>query len=229
MSRRNKLQKFADILSFPNVYESKEATSHWLLGKDGTTTDLKGKWHKEHFKNNNPITLELACGRGEYSVALGALFPQRNFIGVDIKGARIHQGAKQALDKGLDNVAFLRARIEMIDNYFDADEISEIWITFPDPFLKESKANRRLTAVPFLEKYRRFVQKGAFIHLKTDSPVMYDFTLQTLSATEGVSLLYADDDIYSRPLPMPELEVKTYYEVKNIAQSTIRYVRFSLT
>lgn len=226
---RRKLEKFAALSSFPNVYENPDASAPQLLGLDGAKVDLKGKWHADHFKNNNPITLELACGRGEYAIALGRLFPERNFIGVDIKGARIFEGANAALDGGLSNVAFLRTRIELIDLFFAENEIDEIWITFPDPFLRESKENKRLTSPYFLEKYRHFLKKDGIIHLKTDSPVLYDFTLEVLADLDNVMLEISDPDIYAKPLIIKELEIKTYYEKKNIANSTIKYIRFKLT
>ena len=195
---------------------------------------MKGQWNNHHFKNNNPITLELACGRGEYAVALGRMFPERNFIGVDIKGARIHQGAKAALTEGLHNVAFLRTRIEQIEMFFDKNEIAEIWITFPDPFLREAKANRRLTSPEFLQRYRSFLQKEGIVHLKTDSPDLYDFTLKTIAVTpeginEGCQLLFNDTDIHAKALIMNELSVTTHYEKMNIAKSTIKYIRFKIS
>lgn len=226
MAGRNKLQKFAEILAFPNVYENFDNADLTLTGADGAIVDMKGKWNSVHFKSNNPITLELACGRGEYALALGRMFPERNFIGVDIKGARIHQGARVAVEEKLDNVAFLRTRIEFIEHFFAQNEVAEIWITFPDPFLRESKSNRRLTSPIFLAKYKQFLQADGLVHLKTDSPVLYDFTLETLADTEGVTLEFADPDFYAKPLIMKELEVKTYYEKKNIANSTMKYIRF---
>ena len=225
---RHKLKKFSELLSFANVYENFDIGDAKLTGANGAETDLKGKWNAVHFQNNNPITLELACGRGKYAVALGRMFPERNFIGVDIKGARIHQGATAALAEGLLNVAFLRTRIEVIDLFFAENEISEIWITFPDPFLRGSKANRRLTAPSFLDRYRRFLKPYAPIHLKTDSPDLYDFTLETLRDTEGSKLIVAERDIYANPLEISELSVKTYYEKANIARSTIKYIQFHL-
>jgi tRNA (guanine-N7-)-methyltransferase len=229
---RRKLQKFAEIVSFPNVYEIPNASEPCMVGLNGVEVDMKNHWHEAHFKNNNPITLELACGRGEYAVALGRMFPNRNFIGIDIKGARIYQGAKLALAEGLTNVAFLRMRIEQVDLFFGENEIDEIWITFPDPFLRESKSNRRLTSEPFLNRYRRFLKKGGIIHLKTDSPDLYDFTLETLKNTEnteGVTLLSKNDDIYAKGLESEELKIHTYYERANIAKSTIKYVKFRLS
>jgi tRNA (guanine-N7-)-methyltransferase len=226
---RRKLQKFAEIVSFPNVYEIPNASEPQMVGQNGVEVDMKNHWHDVHFKNSNPITLELACGRGEYAVALGRMFPNRNFIGIDIKGARIYQGAKLALAEGLTNVAFLRMRIEQVDLFFGENEIDEIWITFPDPFLRESKSNRRLTSLPFLNRYRRFLKKGGIVNLKTDSPDLYDFTLETLENTEGVTLLSNNADIYANPLESEELKIHTYYERANIAKSTIKYVKFKLS
>jgi tRNA (guanine-N7-)-methyltransferase len=190
---------------------------------------LKGHWCERHFNNSNPLTLELACGRGEYTVGLAERFPGRNFVGVDIKGARIWKGAKAALEMGLPNAAFLRTRIEMIGQFFEAGEVDEIWITFPDPFLQNSKANRRLTSQPFLDRYRGILKKGGLVHLKTDEGALYDFSLLTLSQQEVFALEYSDSDIYAKPLPLPELELKTYYERQHLAQGkTIKYLRFKL-
>ncbi len=229
MSKRTKLQKFAELLTFPNVYENFDAKQPELAGQDGKIVDLKGKWDATHFKKGNPITLELACGRGEYSLGLARAYPDRNFIGVDIKGARIWKGAKIALDEGLNNVAFLRTRIEQIALFFAPEEISEIWITFPDPFLKESKSNRRLTSPIFINEYRKILKQGGIVHLKTDEPNLYDFTLETLSADPEVEILYHDDDIYAKALPFPELELKTYYEQMHLSEGKkIKYVRFRI-
>lgn len=229
MSKRNKLQKFAELLTFPNVLENFDAGQPQLTGSNGETLDLKGKWATEHFKNDRPITVELACGRGEYSLGLARLYPDRNFIGVDVKGARIWKGARIALEEGLQNVAFLRTRIEQIGYFFAPEEISEIWITFPDPFLKDSKSNRRLTSAPFLNAYRKILKKEGIIHLKTDSPELYEFTLETLNEDPNIQLLYHDADIYSKPLAFPELELKTYYEAMHLAVGkTIKYVRFTV-
>jgi len=227
MSRRNKLKKFAELLSFPNVYENFDVKEGELLGENGMPVEMKGKWQASHFKNDKPITLELACGKGEYTVGLAKANPERNFIGVDIKGARIWKGAGKALEEKLENVAFLRTRIEQINRFFEPEEVAEIWITFPDPFLKESKSNRRLTAPGFLACYEKILKKGGLIHLKTDDPTLYEFTLETLKSAENYELLYHDDDIYGKVLPMPELELKTFYEKKHLAIGrTIKYVRF---
>jgi tRNA (guanine-N7-)-methyltransferase len=233
---RHKLKKFAQLQSFPNYYDNLDIRDPKSLVLNGEIVDIKGRWLADYFKNDNPITLELACGRGEYAVALGRMFPERNFIGVDIKGSRIHQGATTAIEEGLSNVAFLRTRIEIIEHFFAKNEVSEIWITFPDPFLRDTKADKRLTSVPFLNRYRTFLQPEGIIHLKTDSPDLYDFTLQICEnmahpdkvGTEGVSVLFNDDDIHAKPLIMNELSVQTYYEKANIAKSTIKYVRFKI-
>ncbi|MDX2071193.1 MAG: tRNA (guanosine(46)-N7)-methyltransferase TrmB [Haliscomenobacter sp.] len=230
MSKRNKLQKFAELLSFPNVYENFDSGNPQLAGENGQIVDLKGQWKAGHFKNDAPLTLELACGRGEYSVALGEMYPERNFIGVDIKGARIWKGATAALQKGLPNVAFLRTRIEQIMHFFAEGEVDEIWITFPDPFLRNSKTNRRLTSPAFLDRYRKMMPAGGIVHLKTDDPTLYEFTLTVIRDYPEATLLYTDDDIYAKELPLPELEIKTYYERMHLAEKkTIKYVQFRLS
>jgi tRNA (guanine-N7-)-methyltransferase len=227
MSRRNKLQKFAEVLSFPNVYENFDAKHPKLTATAGVEVDLKGRWAAEHFRNDNPITLELACGKGEYTLELARRYPQRNFIGVDIKGARIWRGAKTALEEGLANAAFLRTRIECIDHFFAPAEVAEIWITFPDPFLRKSKANRRLTSSFFLDRFRQILRPGGLIHLKTDEPLLYEFTLETLANRSDYKLLYHHTDIYSQPLAYPELDIQTFYEKQHLAAGkTIKYIRF---
>ena len=227
MSKKNKLQRFAELLSFPNVYQNFSYQNPVALSADGQELQLKGKWNELHFKNDHPITLELACGRGEYTVALASMYPERNFIGLDIKGARIWKGAGIALEEGLHNAAFLRTRIELIEQFFAPGEVSEIWITFPDPF--HGKPNRRLTAPRFLDRYQRILPSGGLVHLKTDDPDLYAYTLEAAQEKPGVSILYQDDNIYTKPLPMPELEFKTYYERMHLAiQRTIKYVRLSI-
>ncbi len=224
MARRNKLEKFAELRTFPHVYENFDM-KHPQLFRQGEPVEMKGRW-QEHFGNDHPITLELACGRGEYTVGLARQFPDRNFIGVDIKGARIWKGARIALQEGLTNAAFLRTRIELIEHFFAPGEVAEIWITFPDPFLRKSKANRRLTSARFLERYHRILAPAGLVHLKTDEPLLYEFTLEVLADNPHFALEYHDDDIYARPLPTPELELKTYYEHMHLeAGKTIKYVR----
>ncbi|MCO6476736.1 MAG: tRNA (guanosine(46)-N7)-methyltransferase TrmB [Phaeodactylibacter sp.] len=230
MSKRNKLQKFAELLTFSNVYENFNPLEPHLYGLNGEPVSLKGEWGAKHFGNDKPITLELACGRGEYTLGLARQNPHRNFIGVDVKGARIWKGARIALEEKLDNVAFLRIRIEQIATFLAPGEASEIWITFPDPFLRKSKANRRLTAPRFLNEYKKVLQPGGLIHLKTDEPQFYEFTLEVLADYPGAEILYQDDDIYAKPLPIPELELKTYYEKMHLEEGKkIKYVRFRLT
>ncbi len=229
MAKRNKLQKFAELLQFPNVYENFDVMKPGLFGSGGEPVELKGRWAAAHFGNDRPITLELACGRGEYTLGLARMFPERNFIGVDIKGARIWKGARLALEEKIPNAAFLRTRIEQIMLFFDPGEVSEIWITFPDPFLKNTKANRRLTSPGFLDQYRRLLRPGGLVHLKTDSPELYEYTLEVLPEYPHATLLYEDDDIYAKPLPMTELELKTHYERMHLAEGRkIKYVRFGL-
>ncbi|RME97476.1 MAG: tRNA (guanosine(46)-N7)-methyltransferase TrmB [Bacteroidetes bacterium] len=224
MSKRNKLQKFADLAAFPNVYENFTHEKPQLLGLQGQKVELKGKWRKAHFKNEQPITLELACGRGEYTLALARRFPQRNFIGVDIKGARIWKGARIALEENLTNAAFLRTRIEQLNYFFAPREVEEIWITFPDPFPK--KENRRLTSPPFIDSYRKLLPKGGLIHLKTDATDFYEYTLTTYQNYPGIQLAYANADIYEGEIPMPELAFKTYYEAMHLREGKkIKYLR----
>ena len=229
MARRNKLQKFSEILSFPNVLENYEYDDIKLVGENGEEVKMRGYWATKQFKNNHPITLELACGRGEYTLALAKRHKQRNFIGMDIKGARIWRGAKNALDQDLNNVAFLRSRIEQIEHFFDKDEIDEIWITFPDPFLREVKANRRLTSPPFLARYRKILKKGGVIRLKTDNTMLYEYTLDILKEEKGVEIPNQNNDIYKDSLPHPDLDIPTYYEKKHLANKlTIKYIAFKL-
>ena len=228
MARRNKLLKFTELLTFPHVFENFKPEDEYLTNGPGIEKDMRGQW-AAYFENDNPITLELACGRGEYSLALAERYPNRNFIGIDIKGARIWKGATIAMEKGLKNVAFLRSKIEFCTNFFQSDEISEIWITFPDPFLKKSKFNRRLTSPNYLKSYKHYLKEGGHIHLKTDSPVMYEHTIEVLKDLQFP--IYIDDpDIYGKPsLSQEDLDINTYYELKNISNSeTIKYVQFGL-
>jgi tRNA (guanine-N7-)-methyltransferase len=229
MSRRNKLKKFADILDFPNVYENFDFHNPALTGVGNIDFDSKGNWNKEYFKNDNPITLELACGRGEYTLGLAQQYPDRNFIGVDIKGARIWQGATKALEDNLANVAFVRTQIEQIAEFFAKGEVAEIWITFPDPFLKDSKSNRRLTSPQLLPEYQKILPAGGIVQLKTDSTELYDFTLETLAEQDTYTLIYNSNDIYADDLIMPELELKTYYEGLHLKKGKkIKFIRMQL-
>ena len=210
---QKKLQRFAEIKEFPNVLEFDKS--------------LKGRWN-EFFKNNNAITLELACGKGEYALGLGKLYPQRNFIGIDIKGNRIWRGAKTALAQGLSNVAFLRIEIDQLADYFKSNEVSEIWITFPDPQLRVSKAKKRLTHPKFLRIYKSVILPTGLIHLKTDSPDLYHFT-KTVINLYGLKLLADKEDIRTDEFLSDDLKIKTHYESLDIAKSNrIHYLQFQL-
>lgn len=226
MGRKSKLKRFAEVAALPNVFEVDPAEPGLLYREAGHPLDLKGHW-RDHFGNGNPIVLELACGKGDYTLGLGREHPDKNFIGVDIKGARIWKGARAAIAEGLANVAFLRTRIEFIDRFFAPGEVAEIWITFPDPF--ENKPRRRLTSAPFLDRYRQFLKPGGIVHLKTDAWLLYEFTLETIHADPRCKVLYAHPDIYAMPLDYPELAHKTFYEISHLADGrTIKYIRFTL-
>ena len=210
---QKKLIRFAEIESFTNVLQYPKG--------------MQDKW-KDYFKNEHPLTLELACGKGEYAVGLGRLHTERNFIGIDIKGNRIWRGAKTAMDEGLHNVAFLRSQIDKVADYFAPDEVSEIWITFPDPQLRFSKMKKRLTHPRFLRIYQQFLKPGGLIHLKTDSPDLYNFTKAVINLY-GLELLIDYDDLYQRHEISKELHIKTHYEGLDIAQSSrIHYIQFRI-
>lgn len=228
MARRNKLLKFTELLTFPNVYENFDPDTDDLVHYSDSHVKMASKWHSDHFKNQKPICLELACGRGEYTLDLARRYPEKNFIGVDIKGARIWKGASIALKEGLVNVAFLRTKIEFITQFLGKDEVDEIWITFPDPFLKSSKYNRRLTSPVFLDRYAQLLKPGAPIHLKTDSDELFEHTLEVLQE-QGIKPQVVNDDIYSGKLPHPDLDIPTYYERMHLQKGkTIKYIRFEL-
>jgi tRNA (guanine-N7-)-methyltransferase len=225
MGRKSKLKRFAEVATFPNVFEIDPAQVSHLSNREGMSQDLRGGWASQYFQNDRPVILELACGKGDYTVALARDHPDQNYIGVDIKGARMWKGARTALESGLHNVAFLRTRIEFIDRFCSVGEVAGIWITFPDPF--EGKVTRRLTSGPFLDRYRQILKPGGIIHLKTDSWLLYEFTLEVIHSDPRCHVLYAHPDIYSGPLAFPELEHKTYYEIKHLAEGrTIKYLRF---
>lgn len=210
---QKKLARFEELKTFSNVLEFPQ--------------DVSGRWN-EYFKNNNPIILELACGKGEYAVGLGQLHPEKNFIGVDLKGNRIWAGAKKALQNNLNNVAFLRTQIDQIAEYFSKNEVSEIWITFPDPQLRMSKAKKRLTHPKFLRLYQQFLVPGGLIHLKTDSPNLYDFTKLVIDLY-GCTLHTDHDHIYNQETIPDDLKIKTHYESLDIAGSNrIHYLCFFL-
>ena len=229
MARKNKLRKFAEVLSFPNVYDCYSVQQPLLVGVGMEPVDLKGKWKQQHFKNDHPITMELACGGGEYTVGLARLFPERNFIGVDVKGNRLHAGAKEALKEGLSNVAFVRTRIEIIDHFFAEGEVDEIWITFCDPFPRPTKANRRLTSDYFNEKYRQILRPGGLVHLKHDDNDLVKYTLKVIAGDPRCSLIDKNLDIYAGELTMQELSIQTLYEGKHLAAGkTIKYLQYRI-
>ena len=209
---QKKLQRFADIKTFSNVLEY--------------PVDMKGNWNS-FFKNEQPLVLELACGRGEYTVGLSRLIPEKNFIGVDIKGNRIYIGAKKCLQEQLHNAAFLRTQIALLPDYFKQEEVSEIWITFPDPQLRTSRAKKRLTHPRFLRLYQQLLKTDGYLHLKTDSPKLYVFTKKVI---ELYNLVLVEDynDVYAGN-SSESLQIKTHYEALDIAGSnTIYYLKFQL-
>jgi tRNA (guanine-N7-)-methyltransferase len=210
---QKKLLRFEAIKSFSNVFQYPEG--------------IAGKWN-DFFKNNNPITIELACGRGEYTVGLAKIFTQKNFIGIDLKGNRIYTGAKKCIEENIINAAFLRIQIDKINYYFSKNEVQEIWITFPDPQLRTSKAKKRLTHPKFLRLYQQVLIDGGLIHLKTDSPDLYAFTLLVIEMY-NLQVYANSSDVYAQPEIKEELKIKTHYEKLDIAQSKcIHYLCFSL-
>ncbi|NML19846.1 tRNA (guanosine(46)-N7)-methyltransferase TrmB [Pseudoflavitalea sp. G-6-1-2] len=210
---QKKLKRFAELLTFPNVLQNPEG--------------MAGNWH-QFFKNQHPVTLELACGKGEYALGLGRIHPQRNFIGVDLKGNRLWVGAKKALNEGLTNVGFLRTQIDRIAEHFGTAEISEIWITFPDPQLRTSRAKKRLTHPKFLRLYQNILSPGGVIHLKTDSPSLYRFTKWVIDLHK-LEVLEDKDDVYAEEEVDQELQIKTHYESLDIAGSNrVHYLSFRL-
>ena len=229
LGRKNKLKKFADILAFPNVYECYDVKQPQLVGNHMEPIQMHGLWHEKHFGNQLPITLELACGGGEYTVALGRQYPERNFIGVDLKGNRIWKGAKVAIAEGLHNVAFLRTHIEVIDRFLSKDEVDEIWITFPDPFPRPGQENRRLTSPYFNEKYRGILKKGGIMHLKHDDPDFFTYSKRIVERDPKCELLYVNEDIYASDLAFPELGIKTHYEELHLSRGRrIKYMRYTI-
>ena len=220
---KGKLQKFAEMETFKNVFQYPYSVI------ENVPFEMKGKWREEYFHNQNPIVLELGCGKGEYTVGLARMFPDVNFIGVDIKGARMHTGAKQALEEGLQNAAFLRTNIEFIDRFFAPGEVSEVWLTFSDPQMK--KVTKRLTGTAFLQRYRAFMQQDGLVHLKTDSNFLYTYTREMLSAN-GIQPVAETRNLYSEPaqgLIGVAQSIQTYYESMWRARGIdIKYLCFHL-
>ena len=222
MGSKNKLRRFKENETFKNVIQPERDDI------DKGTFALKGKW-SEYFNNNNPIVLELGCGKGEYTVGLAKRNPDKNYIGIDIKGARFWRGAKTALEENLENVAFIRTQIELVDLIFDQHEISEIWITFPDPQIKYKRTKHRMTNQKFLEKYKRILKPEGLIHLKTDSEFMHGYTLGLLHGL-GLEVIYANHNVYKNEgSPEEVLKIQTFYENQYLEEGKpITYIQFRL-
>lgn len=222
MGSKNKLRRFRENETFKNVIQPtrEEIVSGY---------SKKGKWHKE-FGNDNPICLELGCGKGEYTVALARKNPNTNYIGIDIKGARFWRGAKTAIEEGLENVLFIRTQIELVDQVFATEEISEIWITFPDPQIKYQRTKHRMTNPMFLTRYKTILKPEAYIHLKTDSDFMFGYTLGLLEGL-GEDIEYAHHDIYTNTeAPKDVISTQTFYEKQYLEKGkSITYLRFKFS
>ena len=226
---KNKLKKFAEMETFHNVFQCGARE----MVEDSPVVAMRGKWHTEYFHNNNPIVLELGCGRGEYTVGLAARYPNKNYIGIDIKGARMWAGAKQAELAGMTNVAFLRTNIEMLTHFFAPNEVAEIWITFPDPQMK--KATKRLTSTFFMQRYRQLLPENGLIHLKTDSPFLYTYT-QAMVKENNYKLLIDTNDLYEEEGKEAKGEgleearaLQTHYEKQWLDRGlTIKYLCWEL-
>jgi len=230
---KGKLQKFAEMETFKNVFQYPYSVVSEV------PFEMRGHWREQYFHNDNPIVLELGCGKGEYTVGLARVYPNINFIGVDIKGARIYTGAKQALNEGLDNVAFLRTSIEIIDRFFSEDEVQEIWLTFSDPQMKN--VHKRLTSTFFMNRYRRFLVDGGLVHLRTDSNFLFTYTTYMVKVNK-LPVLYRTEDLYNNELGEKEmadsqmdektreiLGIHTYYENQWIERGlNIKYMKFQL-
>lgn len=217
---KNKLRKFVDINTYSHVFQYPFA----VLQEKGF--ELKGKWNESFFGNSRPVVIELGCGKGEYAVGLAKRFPEKNFIGIDIKGARIWSGATQARQENLKNVAFIRTRIELIDRFFAPDEVSEIWITFPDPQMR--KVNKRMTSARFMELYSRILKENGEIHLKTDSNFMFTYTCEMVK-TNHFPVLIRTDNLYESHLADEILSIRTFYEQQWLDRGIpVKYIRFAL-
>lgn len=223
MGSKNKLKRFKENESFGNVVQP---TRDELISNN---FKLKGNWNGLYFNNNNPIVLELGCGKGEYTVAMAKQFPEKNFIGVDIKGARFWRGAKTAVEEDLKNVAFLRTQIELIDFAFNTAEVNELWITFPDPQIKYKRTKHRMTNATFLERYKKILKPEGIINLKTDSEFMHGYTLGLLHGL-GHDVLYANHDVYNlHGSPEVVTTIQTFYESQYLKQhKPITYIKFKM-
>lgn len=220
---KNKLKRFKENATFDNVFQP---TREEVVNDE---FPLKGKWNKEFFKNDHPLVLELGCGKGEYSVGLANRYPEKNFIGIDIKGARFWRGAKTAVDGGMHNVAFLRTQIELIEHCFAENEVDEIWITFPDPQIKYKRTKHRMTNSEFLQRYKRILKKDGVMNLKTDSEFMHGYTLGLLHG-EGHQVIYANHNVYKNEgAPEVVTAIQTFYESQYLEQNKpITYIQFKI-
>ncbi len=226
MGKKNKKRKFAEVGTFPNFFQP------LYLELQESGFPLKGKWNSDYFKNDNPITVELGCGKGDYTYGLAKKYPNRNFIGIDIKGARIWKGAKDSLQDDLNNVAFIRGQAQHLEYFFTPGELSEVWITFPDPQLQKPRIRKRFTHPTFLERYKKLLKPDHLIHLKTDSVEFFDYTLEVLEE-EGIKPVVCIHDLYGNEKATAIEEevraIKTYYEQIWLAEGRIiKYVRFKL-
>ncbi|WP_242092046.1 tRNA (guanosine(46)-N7)-methyltransferase TrmB [Aestuariivivens sediminicola] len=224
MGSKNKLKRFKENETFPNVFQPNR---NELVNNDYF---LKGQWRTKVFKNENPLVLELGCGKGEYSLALAQRYPDRNFIGIDIKGARFWRGAKTSVEENITNVAFLRTQIELIEYAFSKNEVDEIWITFPDPQIKYKRTKHRLTNIQFLDRYKSILKPDGIVHLKTDSEFMHGYTLGLLHGL-GHEVLYANHDVYRQEGSPEEVTgIQTFYELQYLEQDKpITYISFKIT
>ena len=220
---KNKLKRVSENETFTNVFQP---TREEVVGNE---FPLRGKWNSDFFKNDNPIVLELGCGKGEYSVGLAERFPEKNFIGIDIKGARFWRGAKTAVESGMNNVAFVRTQIELINHIFAENEVSEIWITFPDPQIKYKRTKHRMTNAEFLERYKKILKPSGLMHLKTDSEFMHGYTLGLLHGL-GHEVIYANHNIYKNEgAPAEVTGIQTFYESQYLeVNKPITYIKFRI-
>ena len=224
MGSKNKLKRFKENLTFKNVIQP----SREILVDDNF--EYKGKWNNLFFKNNKPIIIELGCGKGEYSIELAKLNPDKNFIGIDIKGARFWRGAKTAIDEELNNIAFVRSQIELIDKIFSKEEVSEIWITFPDPQIKFKREKHRLINLKFINLYKNILVPNGIINLKTDSEFLHGYMLGLIKSTNFLELIYSNHNIYNNSgAPENVLSIQTFYELKFLKQKKpITFINFKV-